>query len=455
MRFSAPRPARRLPAVVALVGVLAATATAALSAPPDALPTNEKKLADKAVTKTWPVLDAKGRKAGTAKWTVTTAGGNCCEVLVAATRTGRLLEFGGQFPAYSDDRGRTWTEVQTAVPMTSQLDDASPRSVGGGEGTIVMAPGGDVVGVGWDPYSGDRLQSFLYEAKTKTWSYHEAPLHEPFYDREWMAVAKGPFTIAGQTVPWVSLVLSNFNRRVVLMSTDGLHYVRPSRPDLEAVAGGTVSSIPVVPDADLDYMQEHVETGLTPLPGGGLISLGAAGGSGCATQVLRKDGTWACFGGDSRVSFQGRLHSDSRGWLHDVAVKGDEVLYRISRNGGRTWQERTIAVPGIASVESWDFKAHGKLGLSAIALHALKEDKNHQDLVLRLDTRSGRATLKDVLLVGAGNMRFTSGLDVSGLVSGAKSNRFDFATVAILPSGKIAVGFVDKTYDDPAVAVLQ
>lgn len=30
-----------------------------------------------------------------------------------------------------------------------------------------MAPGGDLVGVGWDPYSGDRLQSFLYEAGTK------------------------------------------------------------------------------------------------------------------------------------------------------------------------------------------------------------------------------------------------------------------------------------------------
>ena len=38
------------------------------------------------------------------------------------------------------------------------------------------------------------------------------PLHEPFYDRQWMAVAKGPFAIAGQTVPWVSMVLSNFNR---------------------------------------------------------------------------------------------------------------------------------------------------------------------------------------------------------------------------------------------------
>ena len=447
-------PRRRTAAALVALGVVAA-ATAALSAPPGALPTTSATLADKPVTQTYGVLDAKGRKRGTAKWTVTTAGGNCCEVLVAATRTGRLVEFGGQFPAYSDDKGRSWTEIRTLTPATSQLDDASPRAVGGGEGTIVMAPGGDIVGVGWDPYSGDRLQSFLYEAKTKTWSYGEMPLHEPFYDREWMAVAKGPFTIAGQTVPWVSMVLSNFNRRVVLISTDGITYLRPSRTDVEAIAGGTVSAIPVKADPDLDYMQEHAETRITPLPGGGAISLNAVGSTGCEKQVLNNDATWSCVGGDGSLDVEGALHSDSRGWLHDVKAEGDEVLYRISRDGGRSWTSTTVAVPGEANIESMDYKAHGKLGLSAVALHVKKEDGNNQDLVLRFDTRKGRAVHRDTLLVGKGDMAFTAGLDVSGLVSGAKSNRFDFATVAILPDGKIAVGFVDKTYDDPAVAVLQ
>lgn len=445
---------RRSAAALVALGVVVA-ATAALSAPPDALPTRSKKLADKAVTQVYGVLDTKGKKRGSAKWRVTTAGGNCCEVLVAATRTGRLVEFGGQFPAYSDDKGKSWTEIQTLTPATSQLDDGAPRSVGGGEGTIVMAPGGDIVGVGWDPYSGDRLQSFLYEAKTKTWHYFEAPLHEPFYDREWMAVAKGPFTIGGQTVPWVSMVLSNFNRRVVLISTDGLHYVRPSRTDVEALAGGVVSAIPVKADPDLDYMQEHAETRITPLPGGGAISLNSVGSTGCEKQVLNRDLSWSCLGGDGELEILGALHSDSRGWLHDVTAEADEVTYRISRDGGRSWTTTTIAVPDEANVESFDYKAHGKLGLSAIALHVQKEDGNHQDMVMRLDTKKGKAVHKDTLLVGKGDMEFTAGLDVSGLVSGAKSNRFDFATVAILPDGKIAVGFVDKTYDDPAVAVLQ
>ena len=111
-------------------------------------------------------------------------------------------------------------------------------------------------------------------------------------------------------------------------------------------------------------------------------------------------------------------------------------------------------MPGEANVEAWDYKAHGALGLSAVALHAQKEDGNHQDMVMRIDTRTGVAKLKDTLLVGKGDMEFTAGLDVVGLITGAKSNRVDFATVAILPDGKIAVGFADKTYDDPATAIL-
>ena len=449
------RDLRRPRAIVAVaVAALAVATGAALSAPPDALPTSSSKLPDKAKTMTYSRLDPKGRKVGTAQWRVTTAGGNCCEVLLAATKTGRLVEFGGTYPAYSDDQGVTWTEIAPTTPSTSRLPNPGPRKLGGGEGTIVMAPGGDIVGVGWDAYSGDRLQSFMYDAKAKKWYYHEAPLHEPFYDRQWVAVAKGPFTIAGQTVPWVSMVVSNFNRKVVLISLDGLHYVVPSKADLDAVRGGSESRFLEGPaDPDLDYMQEQAETRLTPIPGGGVVSLNAVGSLTCEKQILRLDLTWACFElPDS--DFEGVLHTDSRAWLHDVKVEADEVTYRISKDGGITWTSATLRVPGGATVESWDYKAHGRLGLSAIAVHTLKEDGNPQDMVLRVDTRTGTAKHLDTLLVGKGDREFTSGLDPVGLITGAKSYRFDFATVAILPDGKIAVGFADKTYDDPATAIL-
>src|SRR3954463_4001706 len=72
-----PRPALGLAAAA-----LAAVAVAALSAPPGALPTSESKLADKSAVKSFPVYDARGKRAGTAKWRLTRAGGNCCEVLV-------------------------------------------------------------------------------------------------------------------------------------------------------------------------------------------------------------------------------------------------------------------------------------------------------------------------------------------------------------------------------------
>ena len=450
-------PAARRPraALLLAAALVVGAAAAAMSAPPTALPTSERPFAERAVTETYRVLDAQGRPKGTARWLVNTAGGNCCEVLVAATRDGRIIEFGGSFPAVSTDQGRTFTEIRPLVPPTSDADDAAPRQVGGGEGTVVMAPGGDVVGVTWDPYSGDRLQSFFYSAAEKRWSYGEMPVHEPFYDREWVAVAKGPFTIRGTTAPWVSMVLSSFSRKVVLMSTNGIDYFTPSQADLETVAGGTQRRrLTGPPDPDLDYMQGHSETRIAPVPGGGALSLSAVGGSSCDTQHLERDGSWSCYEAPG-FSVEGALHADSRGWLHDVSAGGDEVAYRVSRDGGRTWTRRTFAVPGgAASVESFDVKAHGRLGLTAVALHVLKDDGRHQDMVMRIDTRSGLPRLVETYLVGKGDMRFTSGLDVSGLLANRKSNRFDFSSVAILPDGAIAVAFVDREYDDPATAVL-
>ena len=451
-----PRRGRRM--ALAAAAVALAAAGAVLAAPPTGgQGTVEAKLKDKPVTKTWRVLDAKGRRAGKAAWRVTTAGGNCCEVLIAATAKGRLVEWGGTYPAYSDNAGRSWTEVQTPVPPSSRLvPPQSPRGLGGGEGTVVMAPGGDIVGVTWDPYNGDRLQSFIYKASDKKWYFQEAPLHEPFYDREWVAVAKGPFTIGGQRVPWVSLVLSNFHRRAVLMSLDGLNYFTPAQRDIDALRPPAVEKyLRVVKDPDMDYMQEHSETGVVALAGGGALSLDNAGT--CETQILRTDLSWGCFSLPDAAPIEGRLHVDSRGWLHNVAIDGDTVEYRVSTNGGRTWSSTEMLLPLDAIVggnESWDFKAHGKLGLTAIAVHALVEGPDgspaHQDMVLRVDTKKAKPRHRDTLLVGDGNFHFTSGLDVST----DKSNRVDFATVAILPNGKIAVGFADKTYDDPALAIL-
>lgn len=450
---------RRMPVLgLALAGV-AAFAVAALSDPPTgAMPTTTSALADRAVVKSFPVYDGKGKRIGKAAWRLTKAGGNCCEVLVTATRTGRLIEFGGTYPVYSDDQGKTWHEVAPLAPSTSRLPNPGPRQVAaGGEGTIVQAPGGDIVGIGWDPYSGDRLQSFLYKARDKKWYYQEAPLHEPFYDREWVAVAKGPFTINGQTVPWVSMVLSNTNRHVVLMSLDGLNYFTPTQRSLDAVRNGSRSEyLRVTKDPDLDYMQEHAETGIAALTQG---ALSFDPEQACATQLLQADGTWACFELPEQDFATGSvLHTDSRGWLHDVRKDGTEFVYRISKDGGRKWTETVVTLPGEPTIESFDFKAHGKLGITVIATHAKTDDGVFQDIVVRLSTKTATPKHERTYFVGKGDFASTSGLDVDdtvfGTINNTKSNRVDFTSVAILPNGKIAVAFADSEYDDPAVAIL-
>jgi len=443
---------RRTPLLAAATVALAGLALSAMSAPPGALPTTATKTADKAEMRQYPVLDARGRQVGKATWRVTRAGGNCCEVLLTATRSGRLVEFGGTYPIYSDDQGRTWTEIAPAAPSTSRVPNPGPKKIAGGEGTLVMAPGGDIVGVGWDPYSGDRLQSFFYSAKDKTWVYGEQPLHEPFYDRQWVAVAKGPFTVNGTTVPWVSLLLSNKHRQVVLMSTDGVNYFTPTQRQLDAVRNGSVTGyLPVKPDPDLDYMQEQAQTGMAMLS---QYALSFDNTTSCGTQILKSDGSWACFELPNEVDITGPMHTDSRGWLHEVVKDGGDMVYRLSKDGGRKWVERTFTFPGDPKVETYDFKANGKLGITAIAAHAEKEDGTFQDMVMRINTRTGVPVLERVYMVGDGNLASTVGLDPLGVVTGAKSYRVDFTSVAILPNGKIAVSFADKTYDDPAIAVL-
>ena len=449
---------RRTPVVVLSLSALAGFGVVALSAPPGALPTTTTKMADKPVVKTYKVVDARGRKVGTSKWRVTTAGGNCCEVLVMATRSGRLVEFGGTYPIYSDDEGRTWHEIAPAVPSTSRVPNPGPRKIAGGEGTVVQSPDGDILGVGWDPYSGDRLQSFMYHAKDKKWYYQEAPLHEPFYDRQWVAVAKGPFTMPdGTKAPWVSMVVSNFNRKIVLMSTDGLNYFRPTARQLDAVANPGVSKyLPTTRDADLDYMQEHAQTNISTLAKGVLSFDVPAGSSSCKVQILNDKGSWACFEMPNEQTLTGPLHTDSRGWVHEVvAKKGEtEFTYRMSRDGGRKWTTTVVPVPGELAVETYDFKMHGRLGLGVIATHAKKEDGSFQDVVITLDIKGAKPRVQKMYYVGDGNLKSTVGLDVLGTVQGQKSNRVDFTSVAILPNGTIAVSFADAKYDDPAIAIL-
>src|SRR5688572_20065170 len=184
-------------------------------------------------------------RTATTTWRVVQATGNCCENYLTTSKEGRLYDFGGTYVNYSDDRGLTWRSVRTITPLVN------------GEGTITMAPGGDVVGVGWDPYSGDHLQAFKYEADAGKWQYTETPLHQPFYDREWVTAVPGPFTIDGRTVDYITFLKGGWpSKELWYYSTDGLNYVQVSSKFVDKTLSGAAARSPTtVARADADWNQ--------------------------------------------------------------------------------------------------------------------------------------------------------------------------------------------------------
>jgi hypothetical protein len=399
-------------------------------------------------TISYPVYSPDGAQIGTTAWRVLRGTGNCCENHLGATRTGRLLDFGGAYLNFSDDQGLTWKRVRPAEPLV------------GPEGTVVNAPGGDIVGVTWDPYTGDRVLAFKYDATTGYWEYMYTALHTPFYDREWIAVIPGPHTIAGQTFPYITVIRGGYPSKAVwYYSLDGLHYAIASNKMLTALVGGRTDAwLPSSPDPEADWTQPISESSITPLIGGGALARAAdtLDTSVTVEGILPANNWWMLEPntlvwkqhrlGDGTELPRGRLVMDSRGWSHLVSVVEGEVTYRMSQDGGRTWTTATAPLPANHRVEDWDLRANGVLGLTSVAVHAHNDvsDKD-QDLVMRFATVCGVPELVRTHFVGKGDTNAGSSL--------GPSIRFDFATTAILPDGTIATSLLDSAHLSPALAV--
>lgn len=395
----------------------------------------------------YPVLDATGAQVGTTQWRVVRGTGNCCENHLGATKSGRLLDFGGAYINFSDDQGQTWKRVRPVEPLL------------GPEGTVVTAPGGDILGVTWDPYSGDRVLAFKMDGATGSWQYMYTALHSPFYDREWIAVIPGPHTIAGQTVPYMTVIRGGYPfKDIWYYSLDGLTYSIASNKVLTQLAGeaGVSEWLPTTPDPDADWTQPISESSVAPLNGGGALARRAdaldgisVGPVGWTNWWMLKPGslTWSRFRlGDGTELPSGRLAMDSRGWTHLVNAEEGKVMYGISKDGGRSWTSTTSALPAGFTVEDWDFRANGALGITSVAVHAHHgESDKDRDLVLRYATVCGQPELTRTHLVGNGDLNVGSGLGAS--------IRFDFATTAVLSDGRIATSLIDAAHPSPALAV--
>lgn len=375
-------------------------------------------------------------------WRVVEETGNCCENYVTVTPDGRLMDFGGTYVNVTGDRGQTWRQVQPLTPMVN------------GEGAIVVAPTGDVLGVEWDPYSGDHLQVFKYESDTGQWLYNEMLVHQPFYDREWIAVVPGPVTINGETHEYVSFIKGGYpTKEVWYYSTDGLNYTNVTSKFAEQMLNGAQTSAPLTTTAESthDWTQPNTNGGITPLGGGDAL---AAPDQGDSWYLF--DGqtfSWSAYTYLDGSSPEGVLQVDSAGRLHNVVRGdgGDGFVYRVSDDGGRTWQETRVALPQDHVIEELDFRANLAAGVAAVGVHAHDNARGtDQDLVFKLDITGNRAQLARRYDVGIG--------DVGGGSGVGSDIRFDFETIAVFPDGKVAVSFYDsttKTEGDvqPALAV--
>jgi hypothetical protein len=370
-------------------------------------------------------------RTGSTAWRVVQGTGNCCENYLTTTKGGRLLDFGGSYINFSDDRGQTWKQVQPLTPLVN------------GEGTIVVAPNGDVDAIGWDPYSGDHLQSFKYEAFSGKWFYAEQPVHQPFYDREWITVLPGPFSINGQTVPYITFVKGGYPwKDPAFYSTDGLTYTNASSAFLdETVNGAREGYLVTHADSTFDWIQPNANTGMTPLGGGAAL----ASGEFTTDWGLLDPSTlsWWTFTFPGGVQPRGLHQVDSGGRIENVVPKGTGFDYRISANGGQSWQSATVALPPKFSIDQIDFRANKALGVGVVAIHALNSDTgNDQDFLYKFNVSANQPFLQRLYTLGKGDTGSAAGV--------GNSIRMDFQTVAILPDGRLAVSFLDSTTHYPS-----
>lgn len=370
----------------------------------------------------------KDNRATATRWRVVENTGNCCENFVTTTPQGRILDFGGSYINFSDDRGRTWRSVRPNEPLIN------------GEGAIALAPGGDIVGVEWDPYSGDHLLSFKYEAKEKKWYYNEIPVHTPFFDREWIVAVPGPFTIGPVTTPYITFVRGAWpSKELWFVSLDGINYTQVSSKFVDSVMNDRVTKLKPVANPQNDWTQPNSETGITPLGNGAALAApdwpfdGGDGG----WSVLGKDMKWHEFT-FGKKNPRGRYQLDSKGRLHNLIPQKDNFVYRISANAGKTWSSTNVKLPADHTIENIDFRANRAVGIAAVGIHSHDgQKKKDRDILYKLNIRTNRARVTDYYQIGKANVDGSSGV-------GAEV-RFDFETVTIFPDGRVAVSFYDST----------
>jgi hypothetical protein len=416
------KPGRTASVLFALAAVGACLTTTASGVEGVGIPAKVVDVTKETSTASYPTDDYGTRastiddRQGTTTWRIVKDTGNCCENHLDASPDGRLFDIGGSYINYTDDRCLTWKSVQ---PLEGLVN---------GEGSMAVAPNGDVVGVSWDAYSGDHLVAYKYDALSAKWFTWENPLHEVFYDRPWLSVVPGPFAIGlgADTVPYISFVQGGTGiKDPLIVSSDGLVYDEPSSTLIDGL-NDTPSArwFPITADASFDWIQPIRSSPVTGLGGG----YAAFGSSWLLSPEDRKWDAWTSL--PDGKSVPGTFQIDSAGRINQIRSVTGGFEYRISADAGRTWTATTVS----GALGQIDLHANYSVGIGVVATRV-----SNQDWLYKFDIRGDTPRLIRRYKVGLGDG--SAGAGVGQLTA----PRFDFESTAILPDGRVAVSFLDST----------
>ncbi len=392
---------------------------------------------------------------GNASWSVygNEEGGNCCEHYLAATKEGWILNFGGEYPTWSEDRGHTWQEWQPT--LITQFGCRTPKYTipgqeGLGEGSIVQATNGDLISMGWFPYpsssGGDQFYAFLYDAEDQEWSWCFNRLTEPFYDRSWQVEVIGPIDSSIGSGEYASLVISNFwhqsSNRGGQISVDGLNYYYFEFPDKNEDLD--VVQIDLEFDElgpEWDFTKPHKEMRAFPVPSGGLYfpSFFNDGGDAWLDTNLN---WWRAetSAGNSLPSEYCALDSSTA--LHCVVAGDTSVTHYISWDGGNNWTNQTYDISSKASdLEEWEFHSNGVQDLFVLNVRYQSSEGPDVDVAWHVREFSQSLEPDQLTYLGQGDLDSASGA--------GEDIRFDFASMGILPDGGSFIAYHDSTDVDP------
>ncbi len=385
-------------------------------------------------------------------------GGNCCEHYLAATKEGLILNFGGEYPTWSVDRGHTWDEYIPSI--FSQFGCMEPKPTvpgqeGLGEGSIVQATNGDIISMGWFPYpsssGADQFYAFFYDSEAEEWSWCFNRTPEPFYDRSWQVEVIGPISggIYGSG-PWASLVISNFWHQVQnvggQISTDGLNYDYFPFPDRDADLDVVQVNLTATDlGMEWDYTKPHKEMRAFPVPSGGLYFPDYFVNGDDAYLDTNLDWYKAeTMEGNSLPSEYCAF--DSSGALHCVVRENMVLRHQLSWDGGESWLNQSYNISEMASdIEEWEFHSNGEHDLFVLNVRYQSSDGPDVDVAWHVREYSQSLVPDQLTYLGLGDLDSTSGA--------GNDIRFDFASMGILPDGGSFIAYMDSSDPDPLFGV--